>query len=350
MCLRLQIKNLKSKLQFMIDGILIIDKPAGITSHDVVSRLRRILKMKRIGHTGTLDPFATGVLVMLIGQATRLAQFLDKDFKSYEAIVRFGFETDTGDLTGSSKFKVHGSELVSIDELENVLNDFRGEIEQIPPMYSAKKIAGKKLYELARQGTEVERKPARVTIYELELIQPQSIQSAQRNLEVETEIQKATTVACQQDDLEPGTRNLELETLDFGLRVSCSAGTYIRVLAEDIGRRIGAGAHLAALRRSGAGKFDLSKAVTIEHLEEIVSNGKLTDVLISMNEALFHLPQIILRAEEVRQTRNGLKLGFENVEIKIGQPIRMIDEKDDLVAVGFCDSEPNFIQPRIVMI
>ncbi len=341
----------------MIDGILIIDKPAGITSHDVVSRLRRILKMKRIGHTGTLDPFATGVLVMLIGQATRLAQFLDKDFKSYEAIVRFGFETDTGDLTGSSKFKVpsskfqvQGSELVSIDELENVLNDFRGEIEQIPPMYSAKKIAGKKLYELARQGIEVERKPARVTIYELDLIQPQSIQSAQRNLEVETEIQKATTVARQQDDLEPGTRNLELETLDFGLRVSCSAGTYIRVLAEDIGRRIGAGAHLAALRRSGAGKFDLSKAVTIERLEEIVSNGKLTDVLISMNEALFHLPQIILRAEEVRRTRNGLKLGFENVEIKIGQPIRMIDEKDDLIAVGFCDSEQNFIQPRIVMI
>jgi tRNA pseudouridine55 synthase len=338
----------------MIDGVLIIDKPAGITSHDVVSRLRRILKTKRIGHTGTLDPFATGVLVMLIGQATRLAQFLDKDAKGYEAVVRFGFETDTGDATGSlksqvsslksqvqgSRFKVQGLNFVLIDELENVLKEFRGEIEQTPPMYSAKKVAGKKLYELARAGIEIERKPVQVTIYELEMIQPQE---TQRNNDVETEEQKPKTEDQQ-------INNLGLETWDLRLRVSCSAGTYIRTLAEDIGRKIGVGAHLAALRRTRAGKFDLSKAVTIQSLEEIVSDGKLQDVLISMNEALSHLPQIVLSAEEARRTQNGLKLEFENVEIKKDQPFRMLDEKENLIAVGFYDSAQKFIQPRIVMI
>src|SRR5688572_26958724 len=150
-----------------MDGILIIDKPAGLTSHDVVARLRRILKTKRIGHTGTLDPFATGVLVMLVNRATRLAQFLDKDRKEYEAIVRFGFETDTGDRTGRQKAKGERQNF-SDEEFENALKDFHGEIAQMPPMYSAKKVDGKKLYELARKGIEIERQPVAVTIYELE--------------------------------------------------------------------------------------------------------------------------------------------------------------------------------------
>ena len=142
-----------------MDGILIIDKPESFTSHDVVARLRRILKTRRIGHTGTLDPFATGVLVMLVGKATRIAQFLDKDKKEYEAIVRFGFETDTGDRTGKRKAEGEGrkAEELKIDEIENVLPDFRGEIEQTPPMYSAKKVGGEKLYELARKGIEITR-------------------------------------------------------------------------------------------------------------------------------------------------------------------------------------------------
>src|SRR5687767_11270691 len=131
-----------------MDGLLIIDKPEGITSHDVVARVRRILKTKRVGHTGTLDPFATGVMVILVGKATRLAQFLDKDEKEYEADVRFGFETDTGDLTGSPKSESPKS--VSAAEIERVLPQFRGEIMQTPPMYSAKKVDGEKLYELAR--------------------------------------------------------------------------------------------------------------------------------------------------------------------------------------------------------
>src|SRR6187399_479633 len=146
-----------------MDGILIIDKPAGITSHDVVARVRRILKTKRVGHTGTLDPFATGVMVILVGQATRLAQFLDKDEKEYEAVVRFGFETDTGDVTGTqiSESRLRNEEIAEVlaaADLDKVFDVFRGDIEQVPPMYSAKKIEGKKLYELARKGETVERK------------------------------------------------------------------------------------------------------------------------------------------------------------------------------------------------
>ena len=137
----------------LVDGLLIIDKPAGITSHDVVDRVRRILGTKRVGHTGMLDPFATGVMVVLVGQATRLAQFIDKDEKEYVATMRFGFETDTGDKTGTPKSKVQNPRSVSIAEVEAILPRFTGEIDQVPPMYSAKKIDGKKLYESAGKGS-----------------------------------------------------------------------------------------------------------------------------------------------------------------------------------------------------
>src|SRR5437868_141962 len=159
-----------------MDGLLIIDKPEGITSHDVVARARRILKTKRVGHTGTLDPFATGVLVLLVGQATRLAQFIDKDEKEYEALVRFGYETDTGDKTGIQKpeSKIQNEDparMLNDVDWASVLREFRGEIEQVPPMYSAKKVGGKKLYELARQGQELARAPAKVLINEIEVLQ-----------------------------------------------------------------------------------------------------------------------------------------------------------------------------------
>jgi tRNA pseudouridine55 synthase len=304
----------------MIDGILIVDKPEGLTSHDVVARLRRILKTKRIGHTGTLDPFATGVLVMLVGKATRLAQFLDKDKKEYEATIRFGFETDTGDKTGSPEPQVQSPKSISDDELENVLKNFRGGVWQTPPMYSAKKVAGKKLYELARKGIEIERKPVKVTIYEIEKME---------NGKWKTENE---------------------ETFDVKIRVVCSAGTYIRTLAEDIGKKLEIGAHLVALRRTGAGQFDLSKAVTLEELEEVVSENKLGEVLVSMNDALSHLPKVVLNTEEIKNTQNGKKLKFEDAKVESNQVIRMIDEAENLLAVGFYDEEQKSIQPRIVMI
>ena len=310
-----------------MNGVLIIDKPEDFTSHDVVARCRRILRTKRIGHTGTLDPFATGVMVILVGQATRLAQFLDKDAKEYAAVVRLGFETDTGDRTGSPKFKVQSPKTVSSDEIEKVLAEFRGEIEQTPPMYSAKKIAGKKLYELARKGVEVERKAQKVSIYELELIEPPKRNGAENE-----------------------NSDFGLWTLDFGLRILCSAGTYIRVLAEDIGKKLGSGAHLAELRRTRAGRFDLSKALTLEELEDIVVKEKLDEILISMNEAVAHLSEKVLSEVEINKTRSGMKLKFAGGEIEDNAAIRMIDKNENLIAIGFYDAEQKFIQPRVVVV
>ncbi len=295
-----------------MDGILIIDKSADWTSHDVVAKLRRILNTKKIGHTGTLDPFATGVMAILVGKATRLARFLDKDRKEYEATVRFGFETDTGDLTGSPRAESEPPRSFSNGEIETALEKFRGQIMQTPPMYSAKKIDGKKLYELARQGIEVERKAVAVEIFELEVI-PQ-----------------------------------EANETDLNLRILCSAGTYIRTLAEDIGRSLGSAAHLAALRRIRAGRFGIERAVTLEKLEEIIAAGDLGEIVVTMSEALGHLNERKLAADELAKIRNGIALDFVSTES--GDFFRMVDEAEGLAAVGFYDREKNLLQPRIVLL
>lgn len=302
----------------MKSGILIIDKPVGWTSHDVVGKLRGILKTKKIGHTGTLDPFATGVLVMLVGKATRLARYLDKDAKSYDAVVRFGFETDTGDRTGKAKGESKNLE-VKKDEIEQVLPSFVGEIEQIPPMYSAKKVKGKKLYELARKGIEIERKPVNVTIRELRMTEEfESPESAD-------------------------------ESKDFGITVTCSAGTYIRTLAEDIGREIGVPCHLAELRRSKAGRFSIEKAVTLQELEQIVEDKKLDEILVSPNDAVSYLPEKLLDENELKRIQNGMKVGasfdFEGV-----QEVRLTDGLGNLVAIGIFEKETQQIQPKNVFL
>ena len=332
-----------------MDGILIIDKPGDWTSHDVVARLRRVLKTKRIGHTGTLDPFATGVLVMMVGKATRLAQFLDKDVKEYDALVRFGYETDTGDRTGQES-KVQGPRSkveepsVRLEKIKAVLPQFRGEIEQVPPMYSAKKVAGKKLYELARKGLEVERKPVKITIEKLEVLEPSS------DLGLGTRDSGLPTDPGLTSDFGPWTldfglpTDMGLGTWDLGLRVACSAGTYIRTLAEDIGRAVGTGAHLAELRRTRAGRFSLTRAVTLEELEALENPA---EILVSMNEAVSHLPEIKLNDEELVKIRNGVKIPARTdtpgVEI-----VRLTAAGDELVAMGFHDENEQVIRPRLV--
>lgn len=302
-----------------MNGLLIIDKLSGITSHDVVARVRRILRTKRVGHTGTLDPFATGVMVILVGQATRLAQFLDRDAKGYDATLRFGFETDTGDRTGTRRGAEAGRHVdaVTIDRIETILPSFYGEIEQIPPMYSAKKIDGKKLYESARKGVEVERKPSRVTIHSLELI----------------------------DGSE--TRDAELGTLDLGLRVSCSAGTYIRTLAEDIGRKLSTKAHLAELRRTRAGKFSIDQAVTLEQLDACPEPEL---ELVPMNDAVSHLAKFVVPADRIGKTRNGLSTRIYDAKLEDGQALQMTDEAGTLLAIGFFDATENVIQPKVVLV
>lgn len=302
-----------------MDGILIIDKPAGFTSHDVVNRVRRILKTRRVGHTGTLDPFATGVLVLLVGKATRLAQFLDKDEKEYSATMRFGFETETGDRTGRQKAKVKSQKRMTQEDVLAVLPRFRGELEQVPPMYSAKKIAGKKLYEHARKGVEVERKAVNITI---------------SKLEVQSEPPAPT-----------GGLTRSIDTV--GLHVVCSAGTYIRTLAEDIGRAVGVGAHLAELRRTRAGKFDLSQSVTLEELEQ---RADPSTALLPFELAVEHLPPMILNATRVEKTKSGLSTRIHEAKFTNNEAVRLLDESQNLIAVGFYDAAEISVRPKIVLV
>ena len=305
-----------------MDGILIIDKPAGITSHDVVARVRRILKTKRVGHTGTLDPFATGVMVVVVGKATRLAQFLDKDEKEYEAVVRFGFETDTGDVTGTqiSESRLRNEEIAEVlaaADLDKVFDVFRGDIEQVPPMYSAKKIAGKKLYELARKGETVERKAVRVTIKKLEIIGDREI----------SEPPSATDM--------------------LRIRVACSAGTYIRTLAEDIGKKLGIGAHLTELRRTRAGRFVLLQSVTLDALAE---DSDPAARLLPLELAVEHLASISLNADRAAKTRGGLSTRIQEAQFAEGQPIRMLDESSMLIAIGVYDDAEISVRPKVVLV
>jgi tRNA pseudouridine55 synthase len=212
-----------------MNGIIIIDKPQEWTSNDVVSRLRRVFNTRRIGHGGTLDPMATGVLPVFVGRATRGVEFFEHAQKVYETTIRFGLTTDTEDITG----KVLTENQVSLteDDLLAVLPRFRGDILQVPPMYSAIKVNGQKLYDLARKGKEVERKPRSITIYELELLE----QTADG---------------------------------DYILRCLCSKGTYVRTLCHDIGQALGCGGAMSSLRRTMAAGFPIDRAVTVEDVQE----------------------------------------------------------------------------------
>ena len=212
----------------MPDGILIIDKPTGWTSMDVCAKLRGILREKRIGHAGTLDPMATGVLPVFVGRATKAVQFAENGRKEYRAVLKLGTVTDTQDTTGAV-LEAHPV-TVGADEVRAALEHFTGELLQLPPMYSALKVNGQKLYDLARQGKTVERKPRAITVYELELLE----QSAPD---------------------------------EFALRVVCSKGTYIRTLCQDLGQALGCGGCMAALRRTEASNFRIDEAVTLEDVQ-----------------------------------------------------------------------------------
>jgi tRNA pseudouridine55 synthase len=305
-----------------MDGFLIIDKPEGFTSHDVVAKVRKILGIKRVGHTGTLDPFATGVLVIMIGRATRLAQFLDKDRKSYQALMRLGYSTDTGDKTGTKK---DGDDTgrhnkVTEEELKSVFRSFIGESNQTPPMYSAKKVEGKKLYDLARQGIEIERKPVRIKISKLEAIPQQSG-------EIFSHDEEGTT--------------------DISFAVTCSAGTYIRVLAEDIAKDLGTVAHLVELRRTSAGAFDLAQAITLDELAEMKERGGLGRVLLPLPTAVPHLPEIILSPEDTLQILNGKQIVVRQ-RFKDGEQVKLFDARRQMIAIAAYDPATAKLQPNIV--
>lgn len=250
----------------MPNGIIIIDKPAGWTSMDVCAKLRGILREKRVGHAGTLDPMATGVLPVFIGRATRAVEFADKGDKEYIAGLKLGLTTNTQDTSG----EVLEQHPVSVtpEQLEAVLTQFRGDILQIPPMYSAIKINGKKLYELARKGRQVERPARPVTIHSL-------------------------TVEGQ-----PAPE-------EFILRVRCSKGTYVRTLCHDIGQALGCGGCMSSLRRTMAAGFTLEQAVTLEQVQAAADPAAL---LLGTDSLFAHLPELILSEEPERKLRNGMTL------------------------------------------
>jgi tRNA pseudouridine55 synthase len=304
-----------------MDGALIIDKPAGMTSHDVVARTRHILHERRIGHTGTLDPFATGVLVILLGKATRLAQFLSGVEKEYDAIIRLGYATDTGDRTGNPLGPSSKPKNWSEEEIEEALQSLRGDIDQTPPMYSAKKIEGKKLYELARRGEEVERTPIHVCIYEFAAIRPGG-QLIKDNLD---------------------------GTFDFHAHVSCSSGTYVRTLAEDFGRRLYVGAHLAELRRTRVGDFPISQAITLDQLKIHFGEESIGEVLLPPGAALSRLPFVHLSAEDVRRANNGREVRVSETEWADGENVRMCDAGEQLIAIGQYNAKSRSLHPRVVL-
>jgi len=311
-----------------VDGCFIIDKPAGLTSHDVVARVRKTIRERRVGHTGTLDPFATGVMVVLVGRATRLAQFLSGADKEYEAVIRLGYATDTGDLTGTRvpnlTPETRRAQSLRREEIETALAAFRGEIEQTPPMYSAKKIDGRKLYELARRGEEVERKAIRVVVNEFE------------------------TMIGNHEAPKPNNDG----TCDLAVRVACSAGTYIRTLAEDFGNQLGVGAHVAQLRRTRAGQFKIGCAITLERLDELAQSESLEQMLISPDATLTSLPALQLEVDAARRIVHGIDLQLEEANGSSwtnGQTMRLRNEDGQLIAVGIYDSERGTVHPQVVI-
>lgn len=237
-----------------MNGILLVDKPVGFTSHDVVAKLRGILHERRIGHSGTLDPMATGLLVVFIGRATRAVQFAENHEKEYLAGMRTGIVTDTQDITGSIFEK--SDRAVSAKDIADILPQFTGEISQIPPMYSAIKIGGKKLYDIARKGGEVEREPRAVTIYELSLTGEDSG--------------------------------------DYLLHVRCSKGTYVRTLCHDIGAKLGCGAALSSLRRTKCGSFDINDALTLDEISALAVRGEIESALLPVDSLFSDCPSFTL--------------------------------------------------------
>ena len=304
----------------VMDGIICIDKPAGLTSHDVVARARHILGHRRVGHAGTLDPFATGLLVLLVGRATRLTQFLTGLEKEYEAVIRLGFATDTADRTGKPIGEKQTPQLDPV-QIGHALASLRGEMDQVPPMYSAKKQGGRKLYELARKGDEVERAPVRVCIHEFEPLKPRD--------------------EWIKDNFDG--------TFDFEVRVVCSSGTYVRTLAEDFGKRLKVGAHLAELRRTRVGEFSISDALTLVQLKTRAAEEALGRAFYKPDAALTRMPAIDLNAEDVSRIRHGLDLQVTDPTWANGERVRLRDARGDLIAVGTFDSETTKVHPSVVL-
>ncbi len=293
-----------------MDGAIVIDKPEGWTSHDVVSKVRRITREKKIGHLGTLDPIATGVLPLLIGSATRLAQFYVRADKIYEGIIRFGWATDTYDRAGEPVSEKIAVELDAA-AMDALLDRFRGEFLQTPPSVSAKKIQGKRAYQLARGKQSVTLEPVKVHIYELTI--------------------------------------LSVAGAELRLRAHCSGGTYLRSIAHDLGQALGCGAHLQELRRIASSEFSIDQARTIQQLESLAAEERLFDALIPASSLLPGVPEVYVddvAAAQIRHGRNFPASPFRSEPA--ARLVKAVTANRELVAIGKAVL-PNVYHPVVVM-
>ena len=312
-----------------MDGVLVIDKPEGPTSHDIVALVRRVLRIKRVGHTGTLDPMATGVLPLVIGRATRLTQFLSKDSKTYNASIRLGFSTDTYDALGTPVGSNGNPSLDLSHELgdqviESALNKFRGTFDQCPPPFSAKKIGGIRAYTIARRGGPVVTVPVQVTVSQLRL--------------------------------------LKAENSRLQVEITCSSGFYVRSLAHDIGQMLGCGAHLQALRRTRSGEFDLTHAIPLESAVQGSGEAKnmvnpappIVNRILPLSGLLKALPSAILTSRGRRCASNGQPINQDeltHIDEVIGMAtsrVRLFDETGQLVAIA--ENRDGALHPRVVLV
>ena len=262
-----------------MNGIILVDKPQDWTSHDVVAKLRGVLHERRIGHSGTLDPLATGLLVVFVGRATRAVEFAEADSKEYLAGLRLGVSTDTQDITGNVIAKCDA--LPDEAAVRETLCRFIGDIEQIPPMYSAIKIGGKKLYELARRGESVERTPRKITVSSIDIV--------------------------------------DKDSTDYILNISCSKGTYVRTLCNDIGNALGCGACMSSLRRTRAGAFSVDEAHSLENIEAAALEDRLSDIILPVDALFAPFPKLTVSESAAKRLKNGnvIKVSAEDGDYRV---------------------------------
>lgn len=297
----------RENLANSVSGVLVVDKPVGLSSHDVVQIIRNGTKIRRAGHTGTLDPRASGVLVVLLGPAVRLSEYVSASEKRYQAVIELGITTDTYDLEG--KITRRSPVDISYEEFEVALQGFVGEFKQKPPAYSAIKVKGEKAYELARRGEEVELEPRLIQVHELELL-----------------------------DWDPPEAVIDIQ---------CSSGTYVRSLAHDLGEKLGCGATLTGLRRTKNGRFGLRDAVSLRKLQESFANGDWYQFLIPAAEALGDWYTVELTVEQVDEVRHGHRVpALDSGEE--GKWARAVSQEGELVALMEYDGAANEWQPRKV--
>jgi tRNA pseudouridine55 synthase len=291
-----------------MNAVLIIDKPAGLTSHDVVNRVRRILRERSVGHLGTLDPSATGVLPLVVGSLTRLAQFYTASEKAYEGVIRFGFATDTYDADGEA-VGTPQTAAPTLDEVRQIAAGFRGFVEQMPPSFSAKKIQGVPAYKLARKQQEVVLKPVRVEIKEFEIL------------------------------------TVDGDRATFRARVA--SGTYLRSVAHDMGQQMGCGAHLGSLRRTAVAEFNLTDARTLEELQTAANGGALEDLFVHPRKLLPRLPSVTANEDMAANIRSGRTVNLP--DFSKAQQVKVFSGQRELIAIATRVAGTLF-HPKIVLV